>query len=163
MSALPCFNIWTMDARGVELRHKQNFAQIHLICHLPSAIIERDQGDSGAAKACGTSPDTQEISGAFGSARKDTITAWAQGDQGETICPMPGTLMMVALDNFTAAAFAPASDVNVSKVPEMSSVGMALSTGWCMASGAAGNFQTSRQSSLKYAQPPTPSSCIDAG
>ena len=78
----------------------------------------------------------QDVSGASGSARKDTITARAQGDQGETKCPMPGTLMMVALDSFAAAASAPASDVNVSKVPEMSSVGMALSTGWCMASGS---------------------------
>ena len=65
--------------------------------------------------------------------------------------------MMVALDNLAAAAFAPASDVSVSKLPEIRSVGMALATGWRMASGAAGTFQTSRQSSLKYAQPPTPS------
>ena len=71
--------------------------------------------------------------------------------------------MMVALDSFAAAAFAPASDVSVSKLPEMRSVGMLLATGWCMASGAAGTFQTSRQSSLKYAQPPTPSSCHRAG
>ena len=49
---------------------------------------------------------------------------------------MPGMLMMVALDSLTAAAFAPASDVSVSKLPEMSSVGMALATGWRMASGA---------------------------
>ena len=62
-----------------------------------------------------------------------------------------------------AAASAPASDVNVSKLPEMRSVGMLLATGWCMASGAAGLFQTSRQSSLKYPQPPTPWSRIDAG
>ena len=36
---------------------------------------------------------------------------------------------------------------------------MPLATGWCMASGAAGTFHTSRQSSLKYAQPPIPSRC----
>ena len=71
--------------------------------------------------------------------------------------------MMVASDRLAAAASAPASDVNVSKLPEMRSVGMLLATGWCMASGAAGTFQTSRQSSLKYAQPPTPWSRIDAG
>jgi hypothetical protein len=32
-----------------------------------------------------------------------------------------------------------------------------------MASGAAATFQTSRQSSLKYAQPPIPSRCTEAG
>jgi hypothetical protein len=51
------------------------------------------------------------------------MTAWAQGDWGETACPTPGTLMMAALDSFAAAAFAPASDVSVSKLPEMRSVG----------------------------------------
>jgi hypothetical protein len=40
---------------------------------------------------------------------------------------------------------------------------MLLGTGWCIASGAAGTFQTSRQSWLIYAQPPTPSPWIDAG
>ena len=114
-------------------------------------------------KLGGLSALTQDVSGAAGSARNDTITDWAQGDEGETACPMPGMLMIVALDNFAAAAFAPARDVSVSKLPEMRSVGMLLATGWCMASGAAGTFQTSRQSPLKYAQPPTPSSCIDAG
>jgi hypothetical protein len=39
----------------------------------------RHQGDPGAAKGCGFSPATQDLSGACGSARKDTITAWAQG------------------------------------------------------------------------------------
>ena len=76
---------------------------------------------------------------------------------------MPGMLMMVALDSLTAAAFAPASDVSVSKLPEMRSVGMALATGWRMGSGAAGTLQTSRQSSLKYAQPPIPSRVTEAG
>ena len=82
---------------------------------------------------------------------------------GDTKCPMPGILMIVALDNLAAAAFAPASDVSVSKLPEMRSVGMALATGWRMGSGAAGTLQTSRQSSLKYAQLPTASRCIEAG
>jgi hypothetical protein len=91
------------------------------------------------------------------------ITDWAQGDEGETACPMPGMLMIVALDSFAAAAFAPARDVSVSKLPEMRSVGMLLATGWCMASGAAGTFQTSRQSSLKYAQPPTPPRVTESG
>jgi hypothetical protein len=72
-------------------------------------------------------------------------------------------LMIVALDRLVAAAFAPARDVNVSKLPEMRSVGMLLATGWCIASGAAGTFQTSRQSSLAYAQLPTPSPCSEAG
>jgi hypothetical protein len=76
---------------------------------------------------------------------------------------MPGMLIMVALDRPIAAAFAPASDVSVSKLPEMRSVGNALVTGWRMASGAAGTFQTSRQSSLKYAQPPTPSRVTEVG
>jgi len=98
---------------------------------------------------------TQDVSGACGSARKETITAWAQGDAGETECPTPGMLMMVALDRFAAAAFAPSREVDVLKLPEMRSVGMLLATGWRMAVGAAGTFQTSRQSSLAYAQPPT--------
>lgn len=114
-------------------------------------------------KLGGFSSPTQDLSGAAGSARNETITAWAQGDAGETKCPTPGMLMIVALDRRAAAAFAPARDVNVSKLPEMRSVGMALATGWCMASGAAGTFQTSRQSSLAYAQLPTPSRCTEAG
>ena len=92
--------------------------------------------------------------------RNDTITVWAHG---ETACPMPGMLITIALDSCAAAAFAPASDVSVSKLPEMRSVGRLLTTGWCMDSGAAGTFQTSRQSSLKYAQLPIPSRCIEAG
>jgi hypothetical protein len=48
-------------------------------------------------------------------------------------------------------------------VPEMRRVGMQLVTGWCIAVGAAGTFQTSRQSSLAYAQLPTPSLCTVAG
>jgi hypothetical protein len=72
-------------------------------------------------------------------------------------------LMMVALARLATAALAPARDVSVSKVPEMRSVGMLLATGRCIASGAAGTFHTSRQSSLKYAQPPTASSCMEAG
>ena len=114
-------------------------------------------------KLGGFNAPTQDVSGLPGSARNETITAWVQGDAGETTCPTPGMLIMVAWDRFAAAAFAPARDVSVSKLPEMRSVGMLLATGWCMASGAAGTFQASRQSSLKYAQPPTPSLCTDAG
>ena len=40
---------------------------------------------------------------------------------------------------------------------------MLLATGWRIAAGAAGTFQMSRQSSLIYAQPPTPWPCIEAG
>jgi hypothetical protein len=58
-------------------------------------------------------------------------------------------LMIFALDSVAAAASAPANDVNVSKLPEIRSVGMLLATGWRIASGAAGAFQTSRQSWLK--------------
>src|SRR6516225_1978217 len=76
-------------------------------------------GEATDVKLGGFSAPTQDVSGAAGSARNDTITAWAQGDAGETACPTPGMLMMVALDSFAAAAFAPASDVSVSKVPEM--------------------------------------------
>ena len=76
------------------------------------------------------------LRGEAGSARTDTTTAWAQGDAGETKCPTPGMLMIVALDKLDAAADAPARDVSVSKLPEMRSVGMLLATGWCMASGA---------------------------
>ena len=79
-------------------------------------------------------------------ARNETTTAWAQGDEGETECPTPGMLMMVTFDRLAAAAFAPAREVNVSKLPEMRSVGMLLATGSCIDFGAAGTFQTSRQS-----------------
>ena len=120
-------------------------------------------GEAGDAKLAGFNVPTQEMSGASGSARNDTTTSCAQGDAGGTKCPMPGMLMMVALARLAAAALAPARDVSVSKLPEMRSVEMPLSTGRCMASGAAGTFQTSRQSSLKYAQLPIPSRCIDAG
>jgi hypothetical protein len=56
-------------------------------------------------------------------------------------------LMIVPRDSRAAAAFAPASDVNVSNVPEMRSVGMLLAAGSCIDFGASGSFQTSRQSS----------------
>ena len=42
---------------------------------------------------------------------------------------MPGMLMIVAFHSFAVAACAPASDVNVSKLPEIRSVGMLLATG----------------------------------
>ena len=66
---------------------------------------------------------TQDVSGVLGSARNDVVTVWAHGDCGATKCPMPGMLMIVAFDMRAAAASAPASEVNVSKLPEMSSVG----------------------------------------
>src|SRR5262245_1467589 len=105
-------------------------------------------GEASELKLGGFNAPTQDVSGACGSARNETITAWAQGDAGETTCPTPGMLMMVALDRRTAAAFAPSREVKVSKLPEIRSVGMLLATGWRMAVGAAGTFQTSRQSSL---------------
>ena len=52
--------------------------------------------------------------------------------------PDAGDAVMVAFDSFAATASAPACDVNVSKLPEMRTVGMLLATGWCIASGAAG-------------------------
>src|SRR6516165_9676999 len=107
-------------------------------------------GEPFELKFDGFRAPTQDVSGAAGLARNDTTTAWAQGDWGETACPTPGMRMMLALDSFAAAAFAPARDVSVSKLPEMRSVGMLLTTGWCVVSGAAGTFQTSPQSSLKY-------------
>jgi len=57
--------------------------------------------------------------------------------------------MIVAFDSFAAAAFAPASDVNVSKLPEMRIVGKLLATGWRIASGTAGIFQISRESNFR--------------
>jgi hypothetical protein len=55
---------------------------------------------------------TQDVSGACGSARNETTTARAQEDAGETTCPTPGILTMVALDRFAAAACAPANEVS---------------------------------------------------
>jgi hypothetical protein len=46
-------------------------------------------------KLGGFNAPTQDVSGACGSARNEAITAWAQGDAGETTCPTPGMLMMV--------------------------------------------------------------------
>ena len=46
--------------------------------------------------ACGFSAPTQDMSGAFTVARNDPTTAWAQSDEGETKCPTPGMLMVVA-------------------------------------------------------------------
>jgi hypothetical protein len=119
------------DVRLVPLAEVQHLATLSV------AILQREarlsareprsataHGEAAEVKLGGFSAPTQDVSGAAGSARNDTITAWAQGDQGETKCPMPGMLMMVALDSFAAAAFAPARDVSVSKVPEMRSVGM---------------------------------------
>jgi len=83
-------------------------------------------------KLAGFSSPTQDVSGAAGSARNDATTAWAQGEEGATACPTPGMLMIVALESLAAASFAPASEVSVSKLPEMRSVGMLLATGWCM-------------------------------
>jgi hypothetical protein len=59
-----------------------------------------------------------------------------------------GVLMIVAFESFSAAALAPASDVKVSKLPEMRSVGTLLATGGRITRGPAGTFQTSRQSWL---------------
>src|SRR5262245_29024419 len=112
-------------------------------------MLGAPQGQACDVKAWGFSPPTQDVSGAEGSARNEAITAWAQGDWGETPWPTPGMLTILAWDSFVAAALAPASEVSVSKLPETRSVGMPLATGRCMASGAAGTFQTSRQSSLK--------------
>ena len=114
-------------------------------------------------KLGGLNAPTQDVLGAPGSAKNDTTTVCAQGDAGETKWPMPGMLIIVALARRAAAALAPAREVRVSKLPEMRSVGMLLVTGWRIVTGAAGTFQTSRQSWLTYAHPPTPSRCIEAG
>src|SRR5215207_8516264 len=53
-------------------------------------------GEVREVKLGGFSAPTQDVSGASGAPRNDTITAWAQGDAGETKCPTPGMLMMVA-------------------------------------------------------------------
>src|SRR4029077_181476 len=47
-------------------------------------------GEAGEVKAGGFSAPTQDVSGASGVARNETITAWAQEDAGETKCPTPG-------------------------------------------------------------------------
>src|SRR6266436_299227 len=87
-----------------------------------SRLLGRPRCECGAAAHCEArevklgrfNVPTQDVSGACGSARNETTTAWAQGDAGETECPTPGMLMMVALDRPAAAAFAPARDVTVS-------------------------------------------------
>jgi hypothetical protein len=93
----------------------------------------------------------------------DMITRWAHGELGDTKCPMPGMLMMVALDNLTAAAFAPASDVSASKLPEMRSVGMALATGSRMGLRGGGYLPDITAILVEIPQPPTPSRVTEIG
>ena len=95
---------------------------------------------------------TQDVSGLLGSARNDAVTLWAHGECGNTKWPMPGMLMTVDVDRLAATDLAKSSDATASKLPEMSSVGMLLTRGWRTSAGAAGTFQTLRQSSLVYAQ-----------
>jgi hypothetical protein len=80
-------------------------------------------------KLGGLNAPTQDVLGAPGSAKKATMTVWAQGDAEETKWPTPGMLIMVALARRAAAALAPPSEVRVSKLPEKRSVGMLLVTG----------------------------------
>jgi hypothetical protein len=78
------------------------------IARLPSRLPRgaTADGEPTEVKPGGFSAPTQDVSGAAGSARNDTTTAWALGDWEETACPMPGMPMMVALDSLAAAAFA---------------------------------------------------------
>src|SRR4029079_12082654 len=75
--------------------------------HCASPAAQTAHGEAGEAKLAGFSVPTHDMSGAFGSARNDTTTSCAQGDAGETKCPMPGMLMMVALARLFAPAFFP--------------------------------------------------------
>ena len=59
--------------------------------------------------------------------------------------------MIFAFDRLAATDAVKLSDATASKLPEMSSVGMLLTRGWRTPAGAAGTFQTVRQSSLVYA------------
>src|SRR5258708_38506677 len=105
-------------------------------CHNRTHAVQRSaHGEAREVKLGGFNAPTQDVSAAPGSARNETITAWAQGDAGATTCPTPGMPMMVAFDRFAAPAFAPASEVNVSKEPEMRSVGMLLATGGALTRG----------------------------
>ena len=63
--------------------------------------------------------------------------------------------MSVAFDRFAATDSAKSSDATASKLPEMSSVGMLLTSGRRTLAGAIGTFQTLLQSSFSYAQVPT--------
>jgi hypothetical protein len=45
-------------------------------------------GEPTEVKLGGFNAPTQDVFGAAGSARNDTMTAWARGDWGETACPM---------------------------------------------------------------------------
>ena len=98
---------------------------------------------------------THDMSGELGSVRNDATTSWVHGEKGNTKCPTPGMLMIVAFDKPAATDSAKSSDATASKLPEMSSVGMLLSSGRRTFAGAAGTFQTLLQSSLLYAQVPT--------
>jgi hypothetical protein len=73
----------------------------------------------------------------------------AQGDSGVTKCPTPGVLTIRELGCVSAAAYAQASEVTESKLPDRISVGMSLTAGSPTETGAAGTSQT-RQSSKKY-------------
>src|SRR5262249_50486708 len=148
-------------ARFVRARGGHRTPHHPVCCHRPPRPQPQRQprgatthGAAGEGKLGGFSAPTQDVAVAAGAGGNETITAWAQGDAGETKCPTPGMLMMVALDRRAAAAFAPARDVNVSKLPEMRSVGMRLATGWSIASRAGGALQTPRQTSVDTSQPP---------
>ncbi len=91
---------------------------------------------------------THEVSGLIGFAKNDAMTAWAHGECGETKCPAPGIVIIVALAKRAATVLVHAGDVTASQPPEMSSVGIGLTTGRRESGEATGTFQTSRQSSL---------------
>jgi hypothetical protein len=84
---------------------------------------------SNAVNGGGFSGPTHEVSGLLGLLRNDVKTCWAHGEEGITECPIPGMLMSVAFDSPAATDWAKSSDATVSKLPEMSSVGMLLMSG----------------------------------
>jgi hypothetical protein len=83
---------------------------------------------------------TQDVFGLLGSVRNDAVTIWAHGEWGNTKCPMPGMLMIVAFDRLAATDVAKSNDVTASKLPEMSSVGMLLTRGWRTSAGGGRDF-----------------------
>ena len=85
---------------------------------------------------------TQEVSGALGWARNEATTSWAHCEFGVTPWPTPRIWIKVALCRSRAACFDHRTEVTLSNVPEISSVGMLARGGRQIADPPDGTRQT---------------------